>query len=49
MYEIVLLNKDGKKFSKKFDSEFLYRKFLNKVQRSKKLKVLSYGRNLERY
>lgn len=44
MYEIVLLNKDGKKFSKIFYSEFLYNKFLNKIKRSKELIIISYGK-----
>lgn len=44
MYEIILLNNAGKKFSKKFDSEYLFNKFLNKVKHSKKLKILYYGR-----
>ena len=44
MYEIWLLNEKGEKFKKEFTSEFLYKKFLNKAKRSKKLKVLSYGR-----
>lgn len=48
MYEIILLNKNGEKFTKKFNSEYLYRKFLNKAKHSKKIKVLSYGR-MERY
>ena len=44
MYEIILINEYGKIFSKKFDGEYLYRKFLNKAKYSKKLKVVSYGR-----
>lgn len=44
MYEIILLNKDGEKFTKIFNSEFLYNKFLQKAKRSKSLKILSYGR-----
>lgn len=44
MYEIILLNKDGEKFSKKFASEFLYNKFLQKVKHSKVLTLISYGR-----
>lgn len=44
MYEIVLLNEKGEYFTKEFTSEYLYRKFLNKAQRSKKLTVISYGR-----
>lgn len=44
MYEIKLLNDVGKSFSKFFDSEYKYNKFLQKVKHSKKLKILSYGR-----
>lgn len=44
MFEIVLLNKKGEKFSKKFDSQYLYENFLNKVKYSKTLKILSFGR-----
>lgn len=44
MYEIILLNADGTKFGKTFESEYLYRKFLNKSKRSKTLTVISYGR-----
>ena len=44
MYEIMLLNENGKKFSKTFTSEYLYRQFLNKAKKSKTLTILSYGR-----
>jgi len=44
MYEIVLLNKEGKRFSKYFNSEYLYNKFLKKAKYSKTLTVVSYGR-----
>lgn len=44
MYEIVMLNNAGKKFSKTFNSEYLYNKFLNKVKRSKELTLVYYGR-----
>lgn len=44
MFEIVLLNKKGEKFCKKFESQYLYEKFLNKVKYSKTLKILSFGR-----
>lgn len=45
MWEIMLLNNaTGEKFNKTFDSEYFYNKYLNKVKRSKKLTVLSYGR-----
>lgn len=42
MYEVVLLNENGIKFTKKIENEFLYKKFMNKVKYSKTLKVLSY-------
>lgn len=44
MYEIVMINNNGERFSETFNSEFLYRKFLEKVKRSKKIIVVSYGR-----
>lgn len=44
MYEIVLLNKNGEKFSKFFNSEYLYNNFLRKAKHSKILTVVSYGR-----
>lgn len=44
MYEVVLINEKRQKFTKEFDSEYLFRKFLNKAKRSKKLTVVSYGR-----
>ena len=44
MYEVMLLNENGKKFSKTFTSEYLYRQFLNKAKKSKKVIVLSHGR-----
>lgn len=44
MYEVVLINEKGEKFKKEFTSEYLFRKFLNKAKRSKKLTVISYGR-----
>lgn len=44
MYEVMLLNENGKKFSKTFNSEYLYRQFLNKAKKSKTLTILSYGR-----
>ena len=43
MFEAVLLNEKGEKFTKTFDSYYLFKKFLNKVKRSKKLKLISYG------
>lgn len=44
MYEVVLINEKGQKFAKEFNSEYLFRKFLNRAKRSKKLTVVSYGR-----
>lgn len=44
MYEIVLLNDVGKRFTKIFDSEYKFNNFLRKVKHSKKLKIISYGR-----
>lgn len=44
MYEVVMLNENGIKFTKGFSSEFLFNKFLNKAKRSKKITILSYGK-----
>lgn len=44
MYEIVMINERNQRFTKYFNSEYLYRQFLNKAKRSKKLIVVSYGR-----
>lgn len=44
MYEILLINEKGEKFKRTFYSEFLYAKFLNRAKRSRKIKVVSYGR-----
>lgn len=44
MYEIIMLNEFGEKFTKTFDSEYLFNKFLNKVKHSKKITILSYGK-----
>ena len=44
MYEIVLINEKGQRFTKEFYSEFLFKKFLNRDKRSKKLTIVSYGR-----
>lgn len=44
MYEIVLINEKGQKFTKEFYSEFLFNKFLIRAKRSKKLTVVAYGR-----
>lgn len=43
MYEIKLLNNDGKSFTKTYTSYYLYNKDLQKFKHSKKLKILSYG------
>ena len=40
MYEIILLNKNGEKFAKKFNSEYLFKKFLTKIKYSKTLKII---------
>lgn len=45
MYEITLINEKGQKFTKVFYSEFIFRKFLNRAKRSKKLTVVSYGKS----
>lgn len=44
MYEVVMLNQNGVRFTKGFNSEFLFNKFLNKAKRSNKVTILSYGR-----
>ena len=44
MYEIIMLNQFGEKFSKTFTSEYLFNKYLNKVKHSKKITVLCYGK-----
>ena len=44
MYEITMINEQGNRFTKYFNSEYLYRQFLNKAKRSKKLIVVSYGK-----
>ena len=44
MFEIILLNEKGEKFSKKFESYYLFEKFLNKVKHSRKLTLVSFGR-----
>ena len=44
MYEAVLLNEKGERFTKTFNSEYLFRQFLNKTKRSKTLTIVSYGR-----
>lgn len=44
MYEITLINENGKRFTKTFDSYYLYNKALIKYKHSKKLVVVSYGK-----
>lgn len=44
MYEIIMLNEFGEKFTKTFSSEYLFNKFLNKAKHSKKITILSYGK-----
>lgn len=44
MYEVVLLNEKGERFTKTFNSEYMFRNFLNKAKRSKKMIIVSYGR-----
>ena len=44
MYEVVVINEKGQKCTREFYSEYLFRKFLNRAKRSKKLTVVSYGR-----
>lgn len=43
MFYIKLLNKNGKSFTKKYNSYYLYTKALIKYKYSKQLKILSYG------
>lgn len=43
MYEIKLMNEKGQVFSKIYQSYYLWKKALNKMKHSKKLKILSYG------
>lgn len=45
MFEIILINERGERFAKKYNSYFLYQKALNKYKHSKKIKIVSYGRN----
>ena len=40
MFEVVMLNEKGERFSKFFDSYYLFQKFLNKVRRSKKITLV---------
>lgn len=43
MFEIILINESGKRFIKKYESYYLYKKALNKYKYSKKIKIISYG------
>lgn len=45
MFEMFLLNNKGEKFSKFFENEFLFKKFLAKIKHSKNLTYLGYRRN----
>ena len=40
MFEVVMLNEKGERFSKFFNSYYLFQKFLNKVKRSKKITLV---------
>lgn len=40
MYKVVFLNESGKRVAKMFDSPYFARQFVNKVRRSKKLRLL---------
>ena len=42
MYEVILLNEKGQRFTKTFESEYLLRKFLYKVKYTTKLTLLSW-------
>ena len=45
MYQITLLNKNiGERFTKYYDSYYLWQKALNKMKYSKKIEILSYGK-----
>lgn len=44
MYQVMLMNENGIKFKKEFQSEYLFNKFINKAKRSKKIKILSIWR-----
>lgn len=39
---VVFLNSSGERVRKEFDSEFLCRKFVNKIRFSKTCKLISY-------
>ena len=42
MLIVVFLNERGQRVRKEFDSEFLCRKFVNKLKHSKRCRLLSY-------
>lgn len=42
MYTVVFLNESGTKVSKRFDSPYFCRKFVEKMRRSKRCKLLYY-------
>lgn len=44
MYEIFLMNKNGEKFSKIFNSKYLFDKFFKKVKHGNNLKYLGHRR-----
>ena len=46
MYEIVLMNDRGEKFTKKYTSYFLYNQALIKYKHSKNLRIISYGKEV---
>lgn len=46
MYEITLLNEKGQKFMQQFDSEYFFEKALKKFNHSKRLTVVSYGKEV---
>lgn len=47
MYELRLLNlKTGEKFSKFFNSEYLFSQFKHKCRKSKKIKIIGEYKNI---
>ena len=42
MYEIIMINEFGEKFTKNFTIEYQYTLYLNKATHSKTLTILSY-------
>lgn len=43
MFYITLMNKKGVKFTKKYDSYYIYNKNLIKYTHAKNLTIISYG------